>query len=230
MTNDKLVPRRVGTWCLPYLYNRIGEASPPFQEIGSGIDLSEGYMFVYAPQSIDAERFRQLELGGVIAGKWLNPRTMELSPVPLQMVSRYLWKWLRNTDTAARKTPSSPLILAEETLWQPGDPDISTYLHSFTYGKTRYLWACSHDDAAWIRTLVDTVDLSGPPALLYGFVTSSRLSSDTDVLSVLKCSHEASAYLRLIVTGAFDGESFLIWRRHQRLVASTEMLLKNPTS
>lgn len=216
MLNDKIVPRRVGSWCLPYLYNRIGEASRPFQEIGSGIDLSEGYIFVYAPQNIDPERFRNLELGGVIGGKWLNSRTMELSPVPLQMVSGYLWKWLRNMDTAARKTPSSPLILAEETLWQPGDPDVSTYLHSFTYGKTRYLWACSHDDAAWIRTLVGTVDLSYPPALLYGLVTSRHLSNDTDMLSVLKYSHELSAYLRLIVTGAFDGESFLIWQRRHR--------------
>lgn len=211
MTHDKVVPRRIGRWCFPYLHSRIREASPPFQKVASGIDLSEGYTFVYAPQNVTPGRIRRLDLGGVIQGKWLTPHTMQLNTIPQQLLIRYLRGWLGKKT--APQAPPSRLVLTEAPLWCSGDSAPLDYLHSFIYEEALYLWAWSQDSTSWIESLVREVDLSYPPALIYGFDTPHRLLGDEEVLSVLKDKRGVPFSLKLIVMGVFDGESFLIWRR-----------------
>lgn len=213
MTYDTIKLRRIGRWCLPYLENRIGEASPPFQTIASHIDLSRGYTVIYVPQHVNVKRIHRLDLGGVIEGEWITPHSMRLSAAPQHSLVGYLRRWLGRKT--ALQSPPSRLILAEDLLWRPIDPVPSDYLHSFIYGETLYLWAWNENSASWVRTLVEAVDLSYPPLLIYGFDTPYHMLNDNLVFSMLKDKDGAANNLTLIVMGIFDGESFLIWRKRK---------------
>jgi hypothetical protein len=197
------------------MVNRIGEASPPFQTIAQNIDLSRGHTFAYIPQNVNIKRIRRLEFGGVIEGEWVSPNSMQLSTVPQHLLVGYLRRWLRRKP--ALQPSSSRLILTEDLLWKPSDPFPSDYLRSrsFIYEETLYLWGCNEDSVSWIRTLVDAVNLSYPPLLVYGFDTPHHLIDSSVVLSVLKDKDRTANNLALIVMGIFDGESFLIWRKRE---------------
>jgi hypothetical protein len=213
MTIKRIIPRRVGSWCLPYLQNRIREASQPLQDILTQVDLVKGYTFIYAPQGVAIEKHRPLEWAGVVPGRWKTPNIMELSEIPQKMLSRYLWNWLRKGGTI-HQVPFSQarLILAEERLWQPGDPIVTGLSYSFVYRDTLYKWASSQDNAQWLQTLVEEVDLSYPPLLLCGIEWHKAICNVEDILSILEYGSEPEYAVKLIVMGVFDGESFLVWR------------------
>lgn len=214
MMSNRVIARFVGNWGLPYLYSRIGESSPFLQHILMHVDLTKGYMFVYAPRETPIEQLQRLGMGGIISGNWLSSNLMEFSEIPRIMLRNYLWRWLRSKKELA--SPHRPLVsrllLAEKPLWFPGDPPPHEPPHFLLHMDTQYAWACAQDNAHWIQSLIEEVDLSYPPLLLCGIVGCASLSIDSYITSILKSGCETEYAVRLIVCGAYDGESFLVWR------------------
>lgn len=122
---------------------------------------------------------------------------------------------MAESEKRAQHSPSR-LIVAEDLEWHPNDPIPSVPQQAVVFEGTLYLWAHSRVSAQWMETLIRTVDLAYPPALIYGFEVgiTGKLLSDAEVLKTLQNGGgAAAAQLKLIVVGAYDGESFLVWRR-----------------
>lgn len=214
MESKKVIARFVGRWTIPYLQDRIKEASPSLQSILARVDLTKGYMFVYAPLGTSIERFGGLERGGIIQGNWLSSNLMEFSEVPRKMLKNYLWKWLRSKEkhTYSHSPSLSRLLLAEKPLWLPSDPLPYEPPHFLLYADTQHVWVCDRDNALWVQLLIEEVDLSYPPLLLCGIVGHESVCNNDRIKSILKFGCETECSVELIVTGVFDGESFLVWR------------------
>lgn len=226
MECTRAIARFVGRWAIPNLQDRVREASPSLQSILTRVDLTKGYMFVYAPPGTPIERLSELKRGGMIQGRWLSSNMRELSKVPQKMLTNYLWSWLQSKEKhSCSHSPSlSRILLAENPLWLPGDPLPQEPPRFLLYADTLYVWVCDQDNTLGVQSLIEEVDLAYPPLLLCGIVGRESLRTNDGIGSMLKSEGEMKYSVELIVIGVFDGESFLVWRRHKILTEVTELV------
>lgn len=217
---DKIVARPVGRWALPYLSRIITqeEYSPPLQQILAPVDLTQGSMFVYAPAGAPTERLKKLEFGGLVPGNWISAQEEELSDIPQEMLIRYLWRWLQGKDGPGDEIASTSqrFLLGEECLWSPGDaygPEEPP--HFLVYRERLYLWASAQDGREWLESLIYWLDRAYPHLLLCAIVADTPVIS-ADYLESLLSGGERRYEVPLIVFGAYDAESYVVWRRRRR--------------
>lgn len=203
----------VGDWAFSYIKRRIAVASGYIKVLLNRCDLQEGKAFVYAPHGVADERVRELERGGVVEGSIRSDGSIEFSMVPVKVLARYLLKQLH------RNAPA--IILAEELLCRPTDPcveQISSSIHVVHDGGL-YYYARDGASLSRVEEVIRHVDLAYPPALLL-LVAMPKIREEATISSILPLLH-SSGEIRFVVTGVYDGESFLVWSR-RRVIKSPE--------
>lgn len=195
----------VGKWAIGYIERRVALASDYMKTLLNRCDLLAGSAFVYVSRTADTGRIRNLEQGGVAPGRIRSDGSIELSPAPLHMLARYLYKQLR------RHAPA--LLLAEDLLCLPTDPCVEQVSPAIRVVYDEGLYYYARDDASLgqIEEVILGVDLAYPPALLVvaASPTIGGKSPISDILSTLPERGE----VKTIVAGVYDGESFLVWNR-----------------
>lgn len=193
----------VGKWAVGYIERRVALAGDYMKTLLSRCDLLAGTAFVYVPRAVDMGRIRNLERGGVVPGEVRSDGIIELSLAPLHMLTRYLYKKLR------RHAPA--LLLAEDLLCLPTDPYVEQVSPDVrvVYGGGLYYYARDNASLGQIEEVILAVDLSYPPALLV-VVASPRIEGKLPISDILSTLPERGE-VKTIVTGVYDGESFLVW-------------------
>ncbi len=151
-------------------------------------------------------------------GNWISAQEEELSDIPQEMLIRYLWRWLQGKDGLGDKIASTSqrLLLGEECLWSLGDaygPEEPP--HFLVYRERLYLWASAQDGREWLEALIYWLDRAYPHLLLCGFVADTPVL-DAGYLRSLLSAGERGYEVPLIVFGAYDAESYVVWRRRRR--------------
>ncbi|GIV21273.1 MAG: hypothetical protein KatS3mg023_3024 [Armatimonadota bacterium] len=206
-----LRPLPVGSWALGYIERRIAGASDYMKALLNRCGLQQGSAFVYVPHGVARDRVQKLDQGGVIGGVVMPDGSMEISQEPARMLARYLHRKLREHAAA--------ILLAEDLLCLPTDPCVAQINPAIrvTYGGTLYYYARENASLSQIEEVVDGVDVAYPPALLVVAKIPKTQEGEivASILSLLLCSGE----IQTIVTGVFDGESFLVWNRNHKCIS-----------
>lgn len=195
----------VGKWAVSYIERRIALASDYIKTLLKRCDLLAGTAFVYVSRTADIGRIRNLEQGGVVSGQIRSDGSIELSPAPLHMLARYLYRKLR------RHAPA--LLLAEDLLCLPTDPCVEQVSPAIrvVYGEGLYYYARDNASLSQIEEVILGVDLAYPPPLLV-VATSPLVGGKSPISDILSTLPERGE-VKTVVTGVYDGESFLVWNR-----------------
>lgn len=219
-TGNKILRRPVGRWALPYLYRIIADErySTALQQLLARVDLAQGVLFVYAPAGVPADRLRLLEFGGVVPVKWISPYEAQLSDIPQKKLIRYLWRWLNGRDKPSDvfSSASQRFLLGEDCMWSPEDGYFPEEPPHFLVHMGRlYAWTTAHDGYESLEALVYDLDRAYPHLLLCGIGAYGPVLDGDYVRSVLSES-EQEYQVPLIVFGAYDAESYLVWRMRRQ--------------